>query len=264
MQAAGRPRTCPATDSTGTTPPVRAASALDRMLPVTTLPRRHPPLATIAGLAAIIIGVGLGLVAYAFYPWAFSPAANWLSDLGDSFLNPQGSIFFRADMVIIGVALAAFFLGLSAWHHGQRLRFRALLGLGQFSGLVAAAAVFMTGIDPENDYAAHALWVTVLFIALASAVWFIGWAPLWHPPLPQRLPYIAVVVCAADLAALIMRRHWLEWLAVGLLICFVGAVALGAWMTAGRAAEAGPDAGRQPTRAPHFPPVPWRRHHSRS
>ena len=194
--------------------------------------KRHPPLATIAGLAAIVVGVGLGLIAYAYYPWAFSPTANWLSDLGDTVLSPRGSVFFRTDMVVVGVVLAAFFVGLSAWHQGQRPLCRALLALGQFSGLVAAAALVMTGIDPENDYAAHAFWATVLFISLASAVWFIGWAPAWHRPLPRRLPHIAVVVCAADLTALVVRRHWLEWLAVGLLLCFVGAVALGAWATA--------------------------------
>lgn len=203
------------------------------------MPRRHPPLATIAGLATIIVGLGLALLAYAYYPRTFSPEANWLSDLGDALLSPRGAIFFRSDMVVVGIALAAFFLGLSSWHHGQRLRFRALLGLGQFSGLVAAGALVMTGIHPENDYAAHAFWVTVLFIALASAVWFIGWAPAWHRPLPQWLPYIAVAACAADLAALIARRHWLEWLAVGLLLCFVGAVVVGTWVMTPASADTG-------------------------
>ena len=29
------------------------------------------------------------------------------------------------------------------------------------------------------------------------------------------------MVCSADIAALIVHRYWLEWLAVGLLFCFV-------------------------------------------
>jgi hypothetical protein len=173
--------------------------------------------------------VTLGVVAYVYYPRAFSPAANWISDLGDTLLSPRGSIFFRADMVAVGVVLVAFFLGLSSWHHGQRLVFRAFLGLGQFSGLVAATALVMTGFYSENDSAAHAIWVTVLFIAMASAVWFIGWAPVWHPRLPRRVPYVAWIACAADLAAIIAHRHWLEWLAIALLLCFVAAVALGTW-----------------------------------
>ena len=173
--------------------------------------------------------MALAVVAYADYPRAFSPAANWISDLGNTLLNPRGSIFFRADMVSVGLVLAAFFVGLAAWHRGQRLIFKSFLALGQFSGLVAAAALVMTGIYSENDHTAHALWVTVLFIAMASAVWFIGWAPVWHPRLPQKIPYVAWVACGADLVAVIAHRHWLEWLAVGLLLCFVAAVALGTW-----------------------------------
>lgn len=184
---------------------------------------------TVAGLAAVVTCVALAVVAYAYYPRAFTPATNWISDLGDSLLSPRGSIFFRVDMVAVGVVLVGFFAGLVTWHRGQRLIFRAFLALGQFSGLVAAAALAMTGIYPENDRAAHALWVTVLFIAMASAVWFIGWAPVWHPRLPQRIPYVAGAACAADLVAIIAHRHWLEWLAVGLLLCFVAAVALGTW-----------------------------------
>jgi hypothetical protein len=106
---------------------------------------------------------------------------------------------------------------------------KLLIAVGQLAGLVGAAALVMTGIFSENDYAAHALWATVLFIALATAVWFIGWAPVWHPDLPQRLSYLAFAVCAVDVVSVVARRHWLEWLAVGLLLCFVGAVALGTW-----------------------------------
>jgi hypothetical membrane protein len=226
--------------------------------------RRRPPLTTIAGLATIVVGVGLALVAYAYYPRAFGPATNWLSDLGNTLLSPRGSLFFRVDMVVAGVALAVFFLGLGRWHRGQRLLFRGFLGIGQLSGLVAAAALAMSGVHSENHPAAHAFWVTTFFISLAIAIWFIGWAPAWHRPLPQWLPIVSVIAFAADLTALIARRHWLEWIAVGLLLCFVGAVALGAWMTAGRAAKAGPEANRRSPRVAGFPPVPWRRHDTRS
>ncbi len=199
---------------------------------------RRPPLTTIAGLAAIIVCVALALAAYAEYPRAFSPAANWISDLGNSLLSPHGAIFFRTDMVAVGAVLGAFFVGLWVWHRGQRPLFRAFLLLGQLSGLVAGLALIMTGFFPENDRAAHALWVTVLFIALASALWFIGWAPVWYPRLPQRVPYLALAAGVADLVSLLVHRHWLEWLAVGLLLCFMAAVALGTWtMTAGPPGE---------------------------
>ena len=191
--------------------------------------KRRPPLATIAGLVAIVVSVTLAVVAYSLYPWAFSPAANWISDLGNTLLSPRGSIFFRLDMIAVGAVLAAFFVGLWAWARGQHIALKLLVLIGQISGLVAAGALVMTGIFSENDYTAHAVWATVLFIALATAVWFIGWAPIWHPDLPQKITYLAFAVCAVDVISIVARRHWLEWLAVGLLLCFVGAVALGTW-----------------------------------
>jgi hypothetical protein len=208
-------------------PPVATLSNTDQKVNAT--PRKRPPLATISGLAAIVVSVTLALVAYAYYPWAFSPAANWISDLGDTFLSPRGSIYFRLDMVALGAVLAVFFVGLRAWAQGQHIALKLLIVAGQISGLVAAVALVMTGIFSENDYAAHALWATVMFIALATAVWFIGWAPVWHPHLPQRLTYLAFTVCAVDVLSVVERRHWLEWVAVGLLLCFVGAVSLGTW-----------------------------------
>jgi hypothetical membrane protein len=215
------------------------------------MPRSRPPLVTIAGLTTIVVGLGLALIAYVHYPWAFSPATNWLSDLGNTLLSPRGAVFFRVDMIVSGVALAAFFLGLGSWHKGQRLLFKGLLGFGQFSGLVAAAALAMSGVHSENHPTAHAFWVTVFFISLAIAVWFISWAPVWHRPLPQWLPYIGLVAFTADLAALLARRHWLEWLAVALVLCFIGAVALGTWVSQYSCSENAPST--MPARSPSRP-----------
>jgi hypothetical protein len=194
--------------------------------------RRRPPLTTVAGLATIVVGLTLALVAYAYYPWAFSPAANWISDLGNTLLSPRGSVFFRLDMIALGAVLAAFFAGLHVWSRGQGIMVKLLVAVAQLSGFVGAVAVAMTGIFSENNYAAHALWATVLFIALAAAVWFIGWAPVWHSRLSYKLSGLAFAVCAVDVISVVERRHWLEWLAVGLLLCFVGAVALGTWSLA--------------------------------
>jgi hypothetical membrane protein len=178
---------------------------------------------------AVVVGISLALVAYGLYPWAFSPAANWISDLGNTLLSPRGSVYFRLDMIALGVVLAAFFVGLRAWRRGQSRFVSLLVIVGQVSGLVSAVALVMTGVFSENDYTAHALWATVMFIALATTVLFMGWVHVWHTRLSQRLAYVAFTVCTVDVVSVIERRHWLEWLAVGLLLCFVAAVSLGTW-----------------------------------
>ena len=198
------------------------------------MPTGRPPLTTIAGIATIVAAVSLGAVAYCFYPWAFSPARNWLSDLGNTVLSPHGAIFFRADMWVVGLTLIAFFLGLRAWTRGRGLLVRLLVAMAQTSGLVAAVALFMTGIFPENRLAEHSLWATVLFLALAVAVWFMAWAILAHPHLSSSVSGFAFAVCAVDVIAVAARRHWLEWVAVALLLILVGVLAQGTSSLASR------------------------------
>ena len=200
---------------------VPAPPAPDSREGVIRLLSRRPPLATAAGLAVVVLGTALGLVAYLLYPWAFSPMGNWLSDLGNVVLSPHGSIFFRADMWVVGAALVVFFVGLRAWSRRRGLLLRLLVLLAQASGIAAAIALLMTGVFPENEFVAHALWATIAFIALAVTVWFIAWAVVAHPDLPWRASLFAFAVCAVDVVAVAVRWYWLEWLAVGLLLLFV-------------------------------------------
>lgn len=99
----------------------------------------------------VVVALGLGVVASAPYPWAFSPARNWLSDLGNVVLNPRGSIWFRLDMWVVGAALIAFFLGLTPWSRRRGELVKSLVVLAQVSGIAAAVAVLMTGVFPDAE-----------------------------------------------------------------------------------------------------------------
>ena len=80
--------------------------------------RRRPPLATIAGLAAIVVGVTLAIVAYVL-SLGLQSRGQLDRDLGNTLLSPRGSVFFRLDMIAVGAVLAAFFVGLRAWGRGH-------------------------------------------------------------------------------------------------------------------------------------------------
>ena len=95
-------------------------------------------LVTISGLLTIVVYLSLSLVAYADYPTSFTPADNWLSDLGNRLLNPQGAVYYRTAVVLIGALLAVFFIALGASvrrQGGKRAAFLLLL----FVGVVALA-----------------------------------------------------------------------------------------------------------------------------
>jgi hypothetical membrane protein len=198
--------------------------------------RARCPLTTIAGVASIAVCVPLAVAAYLVYPWAFSPMTNWISDLGNTWLNPRGSMLFRLDMVVVSVGLAAFFLGLRSLTHGQRIRTKLLIVLAQIGGLVSSLALAMTGVFSENDAGAHALWASVLFVALAVTVMLLGWGVFFHPRVPAMVSYFAFAVCAVDIVSIVARNHWLEWVAVPLLLIFVAQVSYGTWKAAQRGA----------------------------
>ncbi len=49
------------------------------------------------------------------FPTSYSPMSNWLSDLGSYQLNPRGAIFYNVGIVVAGISMLPFFLGLSSW-----------------------------------------------------------------------------------------------------------------------------------------------------
>jgi hypothetical protein len=69
--------------------------------------RARYPLTTIFGLLSIGAYLSLTVVAFAYYPASFSPGANWLSDLGDRLLNPQGAAYYRGAAILAEPLLGA-------------------------------------------------------------------------------------------------------------------------------------------------------------
>jgi hypothetical membrane protein len=196
------------------------------------------PLASVAGIASVVVCISLAVAAYIVYPWAFSPMTNWISDLGNTWLNPRGSILFRVDMVVVGVGLSAFFLGLRALTRGQRFLTKAPIVLAQLSGLVASLALAMTGVFSENQASAHALWATILFVALAVTTMLLGCGVLSHPGVPTWISCFGLAAFATDIVSIVARSYWLEWVAVPLLLAFVAQVSYGTWRVARENASA--------------------------
>jgi hypothetical protein len=157
---------------------------------------------------------------------------NLMSDLGNRLLSPIGSILVRLALVVLGVGLAAFFLGLDALTHGQRIWVKLLICLGQIGGLTGSLAVTMMGISSEHRIGARALWASIVFISLALTVMSIGWGLSFPPRMPSLLAAFAFAVSAADVLSVDSRSYWREYVAVPLLLVFVAKLPYGAWKLA--------------------------------
>lgn len=186
------------------------------------------PLTTVAGLLSILVYLSLTVVAYAYYPASFSPGANWLSDLGDRLLNPQGAAYYRSAAVLTGALLAVFFIALGSSVRRQGGKRAVFMNVAEALGLVAALALILTGAFPEDTGTPHSASSAVLYVSFGTAVWFAGWAFLQRPGRSSRpLGYFAFCVAAATWAfAVLPHAYWLEWVAVFLLLLFVGVVAV--------------------------------------
>ncbi len=179
-----------------------------------------------AGILSILVFIFLAVVSYLYYPTAFNPRDNWLSDLGNGLLNPSGAWLYRIDAILVGVLLGLFFLGLSVLWSGQITRVKLFVFLTQVFGVIAAFAVIMTGIFSEGLHASHSLWSAIIYISFGTAVLFSGFAFLRHPGFPRSLSYLAFAITVIDwIMAAFNTTHFLEWIMVTLMLVYVGAVA---------------------------------------
>lgn len=184
-------------------------------------------LVTITGLLTVVVYLSLTLVAYAYYPASFAPGSNWLSDLGNRLLNPHGAVYYRSAAVVSGALLAIFFIALGASFRRRGGKRAIFMTVAAVLGVIGALALFLTGVFPEDTGGPHSASSAVLYVAFGTAVWFVGWAFLYAPASSRRLSYFAFCVAAATWAfAILPRTFWLEWVAVFLLLLFVGVVAV--------------------------------------
>jgi len=180
-------------------------------------------LTTVFGLLSIVTYLSLAVIAYAHYPSSFAPNANWLSDLGNRLLNPEGAVYYRTAGVLTGALLAAFFLTLGAAVRRQGGKRAVFMTVAETLGLVAALALVLTGAFSEDMGTPHSVASAVLYVSFGTAVWFVGWALLRGPGRSRAISYFAFCVAAATwTSAVLPHAYWLEWVAVFLLLLFVG------------------------------------------
>ncbi len=186
---------------------------------------RRLALTPTAGAVAILAYLCFALTSYAYYPTAFNPLDNWLSDLGNGSLNPPGALLYRLGSVLTGVLLALFFIGLRAVYRNQPTRVRIFFLLGQVFGVIGAFALLMSGVFSLGAHASHAFWSVLLFISFGTAIFFCGWAFLYFPRLSRGLSYFAFAITASDwVMSAFNGSRLLEWIVVALMLAFVGAV----------------------------------------
>ncbi len=186
------------------------------------------PLATITGMLIIILFCIFTLASAARYPGPFSPANNWLSDLGTPLKNPDGNVYFNVGCILTGMCMVVMAAGLGIWNvEGGRKKL--LMTLGRLSLVVSALGLILVGIFTEGT-SLHGIMSLIFFLMLVVFLALVS-AALWgRRDYSQWSGYYAILVIALNVLFIytfFAYEHvpiW-EWIAVFSALLWVAVLA---------------------------------------
>ncbi len=169
----------------------------------------------------LICYLAFTLLAFARYPQPFLPARNWLSDLGSGELNPAGAVFYNTGIILTGLLVALFFLGLSRLRmEGKRVQ-NSMVRVTQGFGLAGAFSMVMSAVYPIQYAAAHSLWSAGLYILLGTAFGFSVAALRYDPQVPRWLLALGILTAlSAMLMGIFQTVTLIEWVTVPLFLVY--------------------------------------------
>jgi hypothetical membrane protein len=145
----------------------------------------------------------------------------WLSDLGNSSYNPQGTIFYNVGCVLTGLALFPFFAGLYYWYTDEKWR-KSLIVTTQAIGFIAAFALMMIGVFSEDSGAIHHLWSVVFFVFNLLVLILAKVSLMTHRKFIRPIGYYGLVVAVINpLFIGLSYTSILEWFTVFTALGFV-------------------------------------------
>ncbi len=162
------------------------------------------------------------LAAYARFPGSYSPSRNWLSELGNPNQNQDGAILYNLGILLTGLFVLLFFLGLSRWKiKNQKVQNRLVL-LTQIFGALGSVALILSAVFPINHSQEHQVLSIGLYILLGTAFAFSATALRYHPSFPKWVLAVGFFTAFVDiLSGIFMEATILEWLTVALFLFYL-------------------------------------------
>jgi len=171
---------------------------------------------------ALLSYVCCTLVAYLIFPTAYSPTKNWLSDLGNIDRNPQGAFFYNLGVILTGLLVLLFFLGLSQWEIKNHKLQNLMVRITQLFGIFGSLALIMSAIFPINLPQQHEFWSVALYILLGTAFGFSVSALRYQPKCPKWVLILGGLTALIDILSGIFHENTsFEWVTVGLFLIYL-------------------------------------------
>ncbi len=163
--------------------------------------------------------INLGPVHY----WIMGPYSiidNYLSDLGNYIFNPKGADFFNYGLIIIGIAMIPFFLGISQfWEENPHTE---ILKITRLLGFAAAFALIMIGVFSENaPEPLHELWSMIFFLLILILMGLASYALIDDDNFMKITSYYGFGAIIFNIIFLTTGSPFLEWITVFSALGFV-------------------------------------------
>ena len=184
--------------------------------------KKYKYISFIGGILAVLDYLVFAFLAFRHYPLPYSPTTNWLSDLGNPNLNPQGAIFYNIGIISTALFLIVFFLGLSVWKLEDNKVQIIMLRLTQVFGILGAFCMMMSGIYPINLYKIHSFWSSSLYILMSTGFVFSAAALRYHIGVPRWLLILGISTAVMVILTSFFPIFFvLEWITVLLFLLYV-------------------------------------------
>jgi len=139
----------------------------------------------------------LGIPTYIFFTFMahlhnkeINPMNYWLSDYGNPFVNPDGSVFYNTGCVITALLLAVFYIGMYCWYGRDRAsrKLNISYAIAQSAGLFGSFFLIMTTVYPLGvDNRMHAVFSTANMIAMDFFISFTATGFILNPKISKGI-----------------------------------------------------------------------------
>jgi len=152
----------------------------------------------LAGLLTVLAFINLTWFSLTIFPGEFTPFNHSLSDLGVNMLNPRGAIYYKLALILSGIGLYFFFLGLKVWYEKSRYGIANIM-IGSLVG-ISFVAEGINVISTSN------------FFIICFAMFSMGTVLLNHPKMPKWLSIFSIVAGSISVVLYFFNPIWLSWL----------------------------------------------------
>jgi hypothetical membrane protein len=130
-------------------------------------------------------------------------------------------VFFNSGCILTGLALFPFFAGMYKWYTNERWR-KSLLRVTQLVGFVAAFALVMIGVFPEDRIVQHLFWAEVFFAFNLIMLILANVSLMNHRGFKKPVGYYGFAVALINVLFVVFRNTpVLEWFTVFTALGFV-------------------------------------------